>query len=59
MAVTLLDKRKPELLIDEATKNFLLENPDQNTMFNLTLSNFRESRGLFNGRVCLGSKEAY
>jgi hypothetical protein len=42
LTVKMIDenKRRPELLIDEATKNFLLENPDQNNMFNLTLSNF-------------------
>ena len=34
------EKIKPELLIDEATKHFLLENPGVNNMFNLTLTNF-------------------
>ena len=53
------DKRRPELLIDEATKHFLLENPSQNNMFNLTLSNFQTSNGLFYGRLYLGNSQSY
>ena len=34
------EHKRPELLIDEATKHYLLDNPGQNNMFNLTLTNY-------------------
>jgi hypothetical protein len=34
------ERKKPELLVDEATKEYLMGNHDKHNMFNLTLTNF-------------------
>jgi hypothetical protein len=52
------ERKRPDLLIDEATKAYILENPGQN-MFNLTLSNYPAQDSLFLGIVHLGSDEFY
>ena len=53
------ERRKPELLVDEATKEYLMGNHDKTNMFNLTLTNFPQSDGLFLGRVLLGYPDSY
>lgn len=51
-------RRPPDLLIDEATKAFIMENPGNN-MFNLTLTNYPSQDSLFLGRILLGNEESY
>jgi hypothetical protein len=51
-------RRPPDLLIDEATKAFILENPGKN-MFNLTLTNYPSQDSLFLGRIYLGNENSY
>lgn len=47
MVTTVEEKpRKPELLVDEATKIYL---SDPKNMFNLTLTNFPQSDGIYLG----------
>jgi len=53
------ERKKPELLIDAATKEYLMGNHDKTNMFNLTLTNFPHSDGLFLGRVSLGNPDTY
>jgi hypothetical protein len=53
------ERKKPGLLVDDATREYLIERRDHTNMFNLTLTNFPQSDGLFLGRVMLGNAETY
>ena len=52
----MINYKKPEYLIDENTKEYL---EDPNNMFNLTLSNFPKSHGIYLGQIFLGDHDVY
>jgi hypothetical protein len=52
----MIGNKKPELLIDETTQAYL---EDPTNMFNLTLSRFPKSDGIYLGRVFLGDYDIY